>query len=227
MADENKSIQELTAEVNVIDEIDQQCKNVEDSIMNPKPIDDLDVNVIDESLKETLTNSMKSENSTQENLQSLGEKSKEELQRIFIEKLRDMPVEERNTILKNLAELQQVNPKDRKFASFNDSYRETLKRKLRDKRRDLEWRRKPKVQILKMRQDHEEKMKQLVDENKLNENKLNENTDHVHDEHCNHDHHTVQDETKHVHDEHCYHDPHTVQDETKHVHDEHCNHESN
>lgn len=158
MTDENKSTQNLIKEVESIDKLCQQIKDVEDSLTTPKAIDDLDVNVIDESLKNAVKSSDMSE--------TVNDNSKEELQALFIDRLRKMPEGERNKILTNLAKLKQVNPNNRQFVSLPDQHKETLLKKLHEKRQGLEMRRKPKTQILKMRDEDsigKQQMQQMME----------------------------------------------------------------
>src|SRR5947207_8717001 len=105
------------------------------------------------------------------------------MQDIFIDNLRQLPTEKRNEILMNLAKLQQVNPNDRKFGSLDDKYRNSLLKKLHEKRTDLEMKRKTKVNIIKANEEQKQRMKQML----ANLKKSTE-TQHIHDENCNHEH---------------------------------------
>src|SRR5437868_12324017 len=180
---DEQQCKELFENIKNIDITDKRIEGIEKSLKDPQPIDDLDINVIDESLKNSLDEAMKLNPNSEQN--SINSKSEKEMQDLFINNLRQLPPEKRNEILMNLAKLQQVNPNDRKFGSLDDKYRNSLLKKLHEKRSDLEMKRKTKVNIIKSHEDKKLRMKQML----ANLKKSTE-TQHVHDENCNHDHDT-------------------------------------
>lgn len=180
--DERKPNEDLLEDIHNIDLTNNKIESIEKSLKDPQPIDDLDINVLDESLVKSIRDADELSSNLDPNVNSLDGKSKKEMQEIFAEQLRKLPPEKRNELLMNLAQLQQVNPNDRKFGSLDDKYRHTLLKKLHDRRNDLEMKRKTKTQILKIRDEQEQRMKQM-----MSNLKKNNDSQHIHDENCNHD----------------------------------------
>jgi len=102
------------------------------------------------------------------------EVSEEQLKEIFLNKLRNLDPEKRNKIIKDIANLQQVNPKNRSFSSINENKKQELLQRLHERRNQLGMKRKSKKTLQGMQKDIMEKYAQMQSQMTASDNSSND-----------------------------------------------------
>lgn len=87
--------------------------------------------------------------------------SEEQLKGMLLDKIRSLDPDQRNKIIKEIASLQQVNPKNRSFSSINENKRQALLQRLHEKRDQLGMKRKSKQVLQGIQRDLIEKYEQM------------------------------------------------------------------
>lgn len=93
--------------------------------------------------------------------------SEEQLRKIILERFRNADPEVKNNIVNKIANLKKINPDNRSFTTVNETKRQTLLKKLHERRGQLGMRRKPKHILEKMNKDLQNQISMAtVDSNK-------------------------------------------------------------
>lgn len=77
----------------------------------------------------------------------------EQLKELLLNKIRSFDTDQRNKIIKDIANLQQINPTNRSFSSINENKRQILLERLHRRREELKMKRQPRRVIQNIQKD--------------------------------------------------------------------------